>query len=257
VIDASHKLSADLLAEGSTNKLVSQTEKTTWNNKQDEINSSNKLSSDLVDDTNHTHKFVTTAEKNTWNSKQPAGSYMTLDTNQTATSKKTFSYTEPIVRGGQETILNVLSTRTNDEMDAMWAGRMKIGNRNKTFLLGVYKQASLSQPAICGIGAHSWSNSFEETDAAWEDIYLNPDGNKAVYIGSHDWRANTGWFKVQNNGTDYNGKTYCNRGNIQTPVWHEVATISDSSTSATNETWSANKLNNTIGNIESLLEALR
>jgi len=36
---------------------------------QSEITSSNKLSSDLVDDTNKTHLFVSDTEKNTWNNK--------------------------------------------------------------------------------------------------------------------------------------------------------------------------------------------
>ena len=36
-IDSSHKLSADLLSEGTTNKLVSASEKSTWNGKQDAI----------------------------------------------------------------------------------------------------------------------------------------------------------------------------------------------------------------------------
>ena len=40
--------------------------------KQDKIDSSNKLSSDLVDDTNKTNKFVTTSEKSTWSGKQDA-----------------------------------------------------------------------------------------------------------------------------------------------------------------------------------------
>lgn len=44
----------------------SETE-TLLNNKQDEITSSNKLLSDLVDDTNQTNKFVTEIEKTTWN----------------------------------------------------------------------------------------------------------------------------------------------------------------------------------------------
>ena len=39
---------------------------------QTEITPSNKLSSDLVDDTNHIHKFVTTQEKTTWNNKAEA-----------------------------------------------------------------------------------------------------------------------------------------------------------------------------------------
>lgn len=38
--------------------------------KQDAIDSSHKLSSDLVDDTNHTNKFVNDTEKTTWNNKQ-------------------------------------------------------------------------------------------------------------------------------------------------------------------------------------------
>lgn len=42
------------------------------NSKQDEITSQNKLSSDLVDDTNQTNKFVTAQEKTTWNNKQNA-----------------------------------------------------------------------------------------------------------------------------------------------------------------------------------------
>ena len=37
---------------------------------QTEITSSNKLASDLVDDTNQVNKFVSTTEKNTWNAKQ-------------------------------------------------------------------------------------------------------------------------------------------------------------------------------------------
>ena len=39
---------------------------------QTEITSDNKLSSDLVDDTNQVNKFVSTTEKNTWNAKQDA-----------------------------------------------------------------------------------------------------------------------------------------------------------------------------------------
>lgn len=42
---------------------------------QTEITSSNKLSSDLVDDTNHTNKFVTASDKTSWNAKydKPSG----------------------------------------------------------------------------------------------------------------------------------------------------------------------------------------
>jgi hypothetical protein len=58
VIDSTHKLSADLVDdENSTNKFVTAAEKQTWNAKQDAIDSTHKLSSDLVDDTNANNKF--------------------------------------------------------------------------------------------------------------------------------------------------------------------------------------------------------
>jgi hypothetical protein len=46
---------------------------TLLNTKQNEINSSNKLLSDLVDDTNQTNLFVTNTEKTTWNDKADEG----------------------------------------------------------------------------------------------------------------------------------------------------------------------------------------
>ena len=51
-------------------------------NKQDNITSTNKLASDLVDDTNSTNKFVTSAEKAIWNGKQDeltAGDNITIE----------------------------------------------------------------------------------------------------------------------------------------------------------------------------------
>lgn len=77
-IDSSHKVSADLIDDSSaTNKFVTASDKSTWNAKQNAITSSNKLSSDVVDDTNHTNKFVTATEKNTWNGKQDAMTALT------------------------------------------------------------------------------------------------------------------------------------------------------------------------------------
>ena len=55
-------------------------------NYQTKITSTNKLNSDLVNDTNQTNKFVTTSEKNTWNSKQNATDNNLQTTNKTITS---------------------------------------------------------------------------------------------------------------------------------------------------------------------------
>lgn len=56
--------------------------------KQNVVDSSNKLSSDLVDDTNKTNKFVTSAEKTTWNNKSDfSGSYNDLTNKPTIPTK--------------------------------------------------------------------------------------------------------------------------------------------------------------------------
>lgn len=75
-ITTTNKLSSDLIDDANkTNLFVTANEKTAWNGKQSEINSNNKLSSDLVDDTNATNLFVTSSEKTTWNGKQNALSF--------------------------------------------------------------------------------------------------------------------------------------------------------------------------------------
>ena len=71
-IDSTHKLSADLVDDStSTNKFVTASDKTTWNGKQDLIDSTHKLSADLVQD-GTTNKVVTAAEKTAWSGKQDA-----------------------------------------------------------------------------------------------------------------------------------------------------------------------------------------
>lgn len=55
--------------------------------KQDVIDSSHKLSSDLVDDNNKTHKFVTSQEKDAWNGKSNfSGNYNDLSNKPTIPS---------------------------------------------------------------------------------------------------------------------------------------------------------------------------
>lgn len=69
------------------------------NGLQSEITSQNKLSSDLVDDTNNTNKFVTASEKQTWNGKQNT---LTFDNTPTQNSLN------PVTSGG---IYNYINTQ--------------------------------------------------------------------------------------------------------------------------------------------------
>lgn len=77
---------------------------------QAEITSTNKLSSDLVDDTNKTNKFVTTAEKTTWNNKQNA---LTFDTTPTSES------TNPVTSGGIYTYIDDIVGYINEVIDLL------------------------------------------------------------------------------------------------------------------------------------------
>lgn len=62
LINANNKLDPAYINYDSTHRAVSDTEKSTWNDKQNAIDSSHKLSADLVDDTSTTNKFATAAE---------------------------------------------------------------------------------------------------------------------------------------------------------------------------------------------------
>lgn len=78
-IDLSDYVTITMLNNALANYTTTTDLTTLLNAKQDNITSSNKLSSDLVDDTNSTNKFVTTNEKFIWNSKSDfSGSYNDL-----------------------------------------------------------------------------------------------------------------------------------------------------------------------------------
>lgn len=61
-LSETNKLNPAYIDYDSTHRAVSDTEKSTWNGKQNAIDSSHKLSADLVDDTNATNKFATAAQ---------------------------------------------------------------------------------------------------------------------------------------------------------------------------------------------------
>lgn len=150
--------------------------------------------------------------------------FVTLDTEQTISKKKIILCTEQVKWAGQESALKILSTHSDDDLtEPMWAGRLTVGNKNQTFLMGVYHQNGSDTP-MCGLGAHRWSNSLTDTGAAWNDIYIQPDGNTSVYIGGYNWTHSTGWLKVKNSGSNTGGKVQINKGSISNPNWQDVAT---------------------------------
>lgn len=61
-LSETNKLNPAYINYDNTHRAVSDAEKSTWNGKQDAIDSSHKLSADFVDDTNATNKFATAAQ---------------------------------------------------------------------------------------------------------------------------------------------------------------------------------------------------
>ena len=89
--------------------------------KQDVIDSSHKLSSDLVDDDNKTHKFVTSQEKDTWNGKSDfSGNYNDLSNKPTIPSVPS---NESAVSGGSTLSLVTTGDKYNWNNKAnIWRG---------------------------------------------------------------------------------------------------------------------------------------
>lgn len=76
--------------------------------KQNTIDSSHKLSADLVDDTSSTNKFVSSTDITNWNSKQNA---LTFDTTPTSDS------TNPVTSGGIYTYVNTIVGDISNAID--------------------------------------------------------------------------------------------------------------------------------------------
>ena len=98
------------LSPTSTNPVQNKVIYETLGNYQSKIDSSHKLSADLVDDTSTTNKFVTASEKTTWNAKQNA---LTFDTTPTENS------TNPVTSGGIYTYVTTIVGDINTALDQL------------------------------------------------------------------------------------------------------------------------------------------
>lgn len=145
------------------------------------------------------------------------GSYYSL---QVTYSPKRIEYMPN--EDGQDYGLAVMSANPTFEYvpyAGTWNGRMLVGNVDRSFLLGTATSNGSTTADMCCIGAHTWS------PLGWDDIYLNTDGNKTVYIGGNNWTKSSGWFKVENSGSNSGGKVQVNTGTITDAVWKDVGTV--------------------------------
>lgn len=99
----------------------------------------------------------------------------------------------------QPALLKVLST-SNTSSSNGWTGRMMVGAKNLTFLMGTYH-------GMAGLGVHSWTDSSAGTGANWAPLYIQPDSNQPVFIGANGggWLSNAATLKIEGSTTTTNG----------------------------------------------------
>ena len=169
----------------------SETE-TLLNNKQDEITSSNKLLSDLVDDTNQTNKFVTENEKTTWNTEienlQEEDELLkrnlqtTTGSGEEVTLEKTAELDfvkPPLPRGNTKQDTTTGKNLWNDEIVTV-APSDKVIKNNNEYLFGLMGQSTsevITLPFILNED-RTYTISF--------DAYADEDGTRLMIDGNPD-----------------------------------------------------------------------
>lgn len=199
---------------------------------QSEITAQDPLSADLVDDTNTTHKFVSAAEKSTWNGKQDA-------INDLATIRSGAAAGATAV---QPSAIADMETQTH--ASATYATKTELAGKQDTVQYSTMPTASADNvgDVVQFVGT---------TDSTYTNGYFYKCTESS---GSYSWvqtdvqpSSSGGVSDVTVNGTSVVS------GGVAVIT---CATIDDTSTSSQTATWSASKLNTTIGNIESLLAAI-
>ena len=146
--------------------------------------------------------------------------YVTLNTAQTIHAPKAIFGTDTAF-GSDTTQKNLLAVISNSNSVAgNWTGRLTVGAKNKTFIIGTYGN-------ICCLGAHSWTNAQQGTGAAWEPVYINPDGDKAVYIGGSPINGKKAMMVIQNVNANTTGTVKINRSTNLTDNFKDAACWGD------------------------------
>ena len=131
--------------------------------------------------------------------------FVTLNTKQMITAPKAITGTD-VPWGTDQVQKNLFMAVSNNNTTGAveWIGRSMFGANNLTFLMGTINR-------MAALGAHSWTSAKDGTGAAWADIYINPDGDKAVKIGGSPMVGRPSIMVIQNMGQSTTGTVKINR----------------------------------------------
>lgn len=150
--------------------------------------------------------------------------FVTIDTKQMMTAPKAITGTD--VPWGTDPVqknLFMAVSNSNTTPVVEWIGRSMFGANNLTFLMGTIN-------GMAALGAHSWTSAKQGTGTAWADIYINPDGDKAVKIGGSPMVGRPSIMVIQNLGQTNTGTVKINRSPLLTSAaqYKDVACWDDS-----------------------------
>ena len=152
--------------------------------------------------------------------------FVTIDTKQMMTAPKAITGTDT-PWGSDQVQKNLFMAVSNSNTTSVveWIGRSMFGANNLTFLMGTINR-------MAALGAHSWTSAKQGTGAAWADIYVNPDGDKAVKIGGSPMVGRPSIMVIQNLGQTTTGTVKINRRPqlTQSALYKDVACWDDSVT---------------------------
>ena len=204
---------------------------TLLNAKQNEIDTTHKLSSDLVDDTNNTNLFVTSTEKTTWDNKQDA---LTAGANITISS-------------------GTISATDTTYSDATTSASGLMSSTDKTKLVGIATGANVNVQA-------NWNETDTSSDSYIQNKPTIPTDTSDLTNGA-GYTTNIGTItSVKMNGSTVSSSGEADLGTVITShqdisgkenTSNKVTSISSSSTDT--QYPSAKCVYDIIGDVESLL----
>lgn len=177
---------------------------------QSEITSSNKLSADLIDDTNTTNKLTNANEKSTWNAKYdlPSGGIPSTDLSsavQTSLGKADTAIQD--ISGKQDTLVSGTNIKTINSTSLLGSGDITISANADNIISFSNTNQSFTDVALAN---KIWSAYNKYGD---DMILINK------YNSSHTLIYNS--FRVDSAGTEYEN-LYC----TSMPLSNEVSTSS-------------------------------
>jgi len=234
------------------------------NGLQTEITSDNKLSSDLVDDTNNTHKFVSASEKELWNNKSDfSGNYNDLS-NKPSIPSKTSDLTND--SGFIDNTVNNLTnyTKTSSLSTVATSGSYNDLSNKPTIPDELADLSDDSTHRLVSDTEKSTWNSKSDFSGSYNDLTDKPaiptvPTNVSAFTNDAGYTTNTGTItSVKMNGSTVSSSGEADLGTVITQHQDisgklDTSAVKTSTNTTQGNVYDVTYINTMLGDVESLL----